>query len=232
MHDSDHHKPVKHEAAGHQGKQGVDPPAETRIAKTPGPGDQQPGQGGEQGLRRPPSPLGSEVQRQPQPEEGVGRADPNEVRPAEPGHCGVRGEQPHPRPREQGGSTNEPAAARAQRCAGAGEPADAVEVPRPVAGGNHRDQCRADAEHDGDDQVLQTPRGTVPGDRLGPERRDQGRQDDEREVGRQRAGGARDRDAEDCRSVLPRGKSDRMPGLVGEPDAWTARKSTEAITTL
>src|SRR6266404_2716663 len=53
-------------------------------------------------------------------------------------------------------------AVRPRPCAG--QPADAAEVPRPVAGGDQGDQRRADAEHEGDQQVLQTPPGAVPGD--------------------------------------------------------------------
>jgi hypothetical protein len=48
---------------------------------------------------------------------------------------------------------------------------------------------------------VNRPAGAVAGDRLGAEGRDQGGQDDEREVSEERAGRTRDRDAQDPRRV-------------------------------
>ncbi len=74
--------------------------------------------------------------------------------------------------------------------------------------------------------------GTVRGGRVRLERRDQGGQDDERDVGKQRVGRARHRDPEDFEGYCHRGTSSCNFGLVGEPGVQTARSNRAAIATL
>src|SRR4030095_12924853 len=157
-----------------------------------------------------------QVEWEAQTKKAVGGADDAQVRRADLEDLGLGAEQAEPSRREErGGEANRLRDTRRQRRAGPGDAARALSLPGTDVRADHRDERRAEAEHERNLEILEAHAQSVPRQREGAERSDQRREQDDREVRLDVVDEARRAHAQDVPEQAAL-ETDRLPRGAGE----------------